>query len=88
MDESSKVCAEAMREFLRSKVDDIAEKLTDAVNGARPGHLINDSEELIRVAMDEFRRSAFEAAIQHKIDAAEAAFPPSGGSCHGPQESE
>lgn len=88
MDESLKVSPEALREFLRSKVDDIAEKLADAVNNARPGHLVNDSEELVRVAMDELRRSAFEAAIQQKIDAAEAAFPPSSGSCNGPQESE
>jgi len=87
MDASPKISAEALAAFLHGKVDDIAEKLTDAVNGARPGHLINDSEELVRVAMDELRRAAFEAAIQQKVNAAEAAFPPSGGPDDGPQES-
>ena len=87
MDESPKISPEALRRFLHGKVDEMAVKLTDAVNGARPGHLINDSEELIRAVMDEFRRGAFEAAIQEKIDAAEAAFSPSGGLHDGPQES-
>ena len=86
MDASPKISVESLRTFLHGKVDEIAETLTDAVNGARPGHLINDSEEIVRVAMDELRRAAFEAAIQQKVNAAEAAFPPSGGSNDGPQE--
>ena len=88
MDASPKISAEALRAFLHGKVDDIAEKLTDAVNSARPGHLINDSEEFVRVAMDELRRAAFEAAIQQKVDAAEAAFSPSSGLSDRPQEKE
>jgi hypothetical protein len=86
MDASPKISAEALRTFLHGKVDELAETLTDAVNAARPGHLINDSEELVRVAMDELRRAAFEAAVQQKVNAAEAAFSPSGGPYDGSQE--
>jgi hypothetical protein len=86
MDASEKISPEALRAFLHARVDDLAQTLADAVNAARPGHLINDSEEIIRVAMDDLRRTAFEAAVQERINAAEAAFPPSGGSKDRPQE--
>jgi hypothetical protein len=39
--------------------------------------VIRDSEERARDALDRFRRIAYEKAIQMKIDAAQAAFPPS-----------
>ena len=42
----------------------------------RLGSLINDSEEPVRQIGHEFLRAAFEAALQQKIDAAQAAFPP------------
>ena len=60
-------------------VEGLAEQIMGAVNGARKGQLINDSEEPVRVAGREFIRAAFEAAIQKRIAAAEAAFSPSGG---------
>ena len=79
MDECPKSSPEGLRRFLHGKVDELVERLTDSMNAERPGHLINDSEEPFREAMDELRRAAFEAAVQEKINAAEAAFPPSGG---------
>ena len=44
---------------------------------APSGHLIRDSEEPARVALDQFRAAMYEAALQAKVDAAEAAFSPS-----------
>jgi len=41
------------------------------------GRVIRDSEEKARDALDRFRRVAYEKAIQMKVNAAEAAFPPS-----------
>ncbi len=38
---------------------------------------IRDSEEKARDALDRFRQVAYEKAIQMKVNAAEAAFPPS-----------
>jgi hypothetical protein len=80
MDELPKISAEALKVFLRGKVDEIAEKVIDAVNEAEPGRLIADSEEQVRDIMGDLRRAVFEAAVQQKVDAAEAAFPPSAGS--------
>ena len=73
------VSPEALKRDLHGMVEGLAEQIMGAVNGARKGQLINDSEEPVRVAGHEFIRAAFEAAIQKKIAAAEAAFPPSGG---------
>ena len=72
------VSPEALKRDLHGMVDGLAEQIMGAVNGARKGQLINDSEEPVRVAGHEFLRAAFEAAIQQKIAAAEAAFSPSG----------
>jgi len=60
------------------KVDDIAEQVIASVNAAKPGRLITDSEEQVRDIMGELRRAVFETAVQQKVDAAEAAFSPSG----------
>jgi hypothetical protein len=73
------VSPEALKRDLHGMVDGLAEQIMGAVNGARKGQLINDSEEPVRVVGHEFIRAAFEAAIQQKIAAAEAAFSPSGG---------
>lgn len=73
------VSPEALKRDLHGMVDGLAEQIMGAVNGARKGQLINDSEEPVRVAGREFIRAAFEAAIQKRIAAAEAAFSPSGG---------
>ena len=78
MDELPKISAEALKVFLHRRVDEVAEKVIDAVNGAKPGQLITDSEEQVRDIMGELRRAVFETAVQQKVDAAEAAFPPSG----------
>ena len=78
MDELPKISAEALKVFLHGRVDEIAEKVIDAVNVAKPGRLIADSEEQVRDIMGELRRAVFETAVQQKVDAAEAAFSPSG----------
>jgi hypothetical protein len=78
MDELPKISAEALKVFLHGEVDEIAEKVIGAVNVAKPGRLITDSEEQVRDIMGELRRAVFETAVQQKVDAAEAAFSPSG----------
>ncbi len=67
-----KLRAELIAEFERT-----VEEVADAVDGAPTGHIIRDSEEKSRNALDRFRQKVFETALQGKIDAAEAAFPPS-----------
>lgn len=65
-----------MREAFERTMNDVAQ----AVNEARDGHLINDSEERCRDVLGEFRRLAYETAAQMRVEATEAdpAFFPSG----------
>jgi len=45
----------------------------------RPGRIIAGSEERVRDLFADLRQEAFEQAVQMRMDAAEAAFPPSEG---------
>lgn len=78
MDQLPWVSPEKLKARLHGMVDELAEQMMATMNAARPGHLIDDTEEPVRQAGKEFLRAAFEAAVQQKIDAAEASFPPSG----------
>ena len=79
MEELPRISVEQVRNILFQNVDVAAQKVTDALNQAKPGQLIADSEEPFRDIMSEFSRAAYEAVLQAKVDAAEAAFPPSAG---------
>ena len=72
------VSPEKLQAALQGLFEELSEKIARSVNEARSGHLINDSEMPVRQAGHEFLRAAFEAALQQKIDAVEASFPPSG----------
>jgi hypothetical protein len=52
-------------------------EVTEAVDKARIGAIIDDSEEPVRMATSRLRQMIFQKAIQMKTDAAEAAFSPS-----------
>jgi len=65
-------------EVIRKEVEGLVEEVADAVDEAPAGRVIRDSEYRARDALERFREKAYQTAIQLKIDAAEAAFPPSG----------
>jgi hypothetical protein len=67
----------AYREQMRAEVDRVLKEVADAVDNAPRGRVIRDSEEKARDALDRFRKMAYEQAIQMRVNAAEAAFPPS-----------
>jgi len=77
------VTAAKVKEFLHARVDEFAEKLVESMNQAQPGRLIADTEEVVRKLIHEFGQAAYQAALQQKVDAAEAAFPPSAGNNEG-----
>ena len=52
-------------------------EVTEALDTARIGAIIDDSEEPVRMATSRLRQMIFQKAIQMKTDAAEAAFSPS-----------
>ena len=67
----------AYREQMRAEVERVLREVADAVDNAPCGRVIRDSEEKARDALDRFRQIAYEKAVQMKVNAAEAAFPPS-----------
>jgi hypothetical protein len=77
MDELPPVAPEKLRAFLHGQVDALADEIMATMNAAKPGRLIADTEERVRDVGKEFMRLAYEAAVQQKVIAAEAAFPPS-----------
>jgi len=74
-----------MRELL-AEAERTVNEVADAVDNAPAGRVIRDSEEPAREALDRFRQRVYERVLQAKVDAAEAAFPPSGQSGDGEDE--
>lgn len=72
-----KLDREAYENQMRAEFERALQEVADAVDGASQGRVIRDSEEKARDALDRFRQVAYEKAIQMKVNAAEAAFPPS-----------
>jgi hypothetical protein len=77
MDEMPQVDAQALLPVVREQVEAAVWKMMQAVNHAPPGELITGSEEAARDIGHELTRAVYEAALQLRITAAEAAFPPS-----------
>ena len=78
MDEAlPKLDRERYREQMREAFERTLEEVADAVDQASRGRVIRESEHRARDALDEFRRTAYETAMQLKLDTAQAAFPPS-----------
>jgi hypothetical protein len=69
----------ALLESLRARFEELCKGVAEAVNQAPAGQVINASEEKVRDLFADFRRQAYQAAVQLRVDAAEAAFPPAEG---------
>ena len=65
-----------MRELL-AEAERTVNEVADAVDDAPAGRVIRDSEEKARDSLDHFREVVYQRVLQAKVDAAEAAFPPS-----------
>ena len=77
MNQSPKVSPKEFAESMREEVNQSLEQIMEAVNQAPDGAWISGSEEPVRDIMASLRVKAFERAVQKRVDAAEAAFPPS-----------
>jgi len=64
---------------MRAKLEEALGRVADAINEAPPGQIIAGSEEQGRDLFADLRQQAFETGLQMRVDAAEAAFPPSEG---------
>lgn len=69
--------AEELVKRMRQRVEACLGKVMAAVNGARDGHLIDDSEVAANDLLNDLKREVYEAALQARIDATEASFSPS-----------
>jgi hypothetical protein len=83
MESTPKLSRDEFIAQMREKIEDALGKVADAVNEAPPGRVIAGSEEQVRDVFADLRKDAFETALQMRLDAAEAAFPPSEGPDHG-----
>jgi hypothetical protein len=88
MESTPKLSREAYIQAMRQRVETLLGKVADAVNAAAPGQIITGSEEKVRDLFADLRRQAFEQAVQMRMDAAEAAFPPSEGSRDAPEQTQ
>jgi hypothetical protein len=73
---------------MRAKMEAMLGQVADAINDAPPGHIISGSEERVRDLFADLRQQAFEMGLQMRVDAAEAAFPPSEGPEHRQDQTE
>jgi hypothetical protein len=77
MDATPRVLPEQFAESMKREMEQYAKEVMEAVNEAPDGAWIAGSEERVRDLSAEMRRRVFEKAVQQRVDAAEAAFPPS-----------
>lgn len=76
-DVSRRLDREALKAQLLADFEAALDTVAESVEHARDGHWIDDSEEASRAALDRLKQQVYEATLQAKVDAAEAAFPPS-----------
>lgn len=62
---------------MKQEMEEYLKEVMEAVNQAPDGEWIAGSEERVRDLSAAMRRQVFERAVQQRVDAAEAAFPPS-----------
>jgi hypothetical protein len=77
METSPRVSPQQFAESMKQEFEQFAKDVMEAVNDAPDGQWIAGSEEQVRDLSAEMRRKVFERALQQRVDAAEAAFPPS-----------
>jgi hypothetical protein len=61
--DDKRVSAEELKQVLMADVERLAEQIAKAMNAAKAGRIIADSEELVRDAHAEFRQKAYQHAL-------------------------
>jgi hypothetical protein len=76
--DDQRITAEELRAELQADVKMLTEKIAQAINAARAGRIIADSEEPVRDAHAEFRQKAYQRALNLLRDkASQEDFSPS-----------
>ena len=71
-----RISKQQLKASLREDIEGVLDEVVEAMNQARPGSIIDDSEEWVRRAAGEFRRRLFEKALE--LRGQREAFSPSG----------
>ncbi len=58
-----KITPQELKAALKVDIDRLVEQVTQAINNAQPGRIINDSEEPVRDANAEFRQRLYQKAL-------------------------
>jgi hypothetical protein len=88
MESTSRMSRQEFIDRMRQKMEEALGLVADAINQAPPGQIIAGSEEEVRDVFADLRQQAFEMGLQMRLDAAEAAFPPSEGPGHRPDQAQ
>jgi hypothetical protein len=72
MDRLAKIDRDELIRRMHAKFEAVMTEVTQSVNDAPDGHLIDASEERCRDVLGEFRRQAYETAVQMRVEATEA----------------
>ncbi len=78
MDPQPQASADDLIAALRQQFEQLCHDINAAVNAAVPGRVITDSEEKVRDLLARFRQRTYQTAVQLRLDAVQAASPPSG----------
>jgi hypothetical protein len=77
MNDQPQLATQDLLDQLRGRFEQLCADVAAAVNRAPAGQVINASEEQVRDLLADFRQATYQAAIQLRLQAAQAAFPPS-----------
>jgi hypothetical protein len=75
--ETPRVPPQEFANSMKQDMEQYLKEVMEAVNNAADGEWISGSEEQVRDLTGAMRQCIFERAVQRRVDAAEAAFPPS-----------
>jgi hypothetical protein len=83
MNDQPQLSAQDLLDRLRGQFEKLCSDVAAAVNAAPAGQVINASEEKVRDLLADFRLTTYRAAVQLRLEAAQAASPPSAAPDHG-----
>lgn len=61
--EDKKITSQELKIALMKDIDQLAQEVAEAINNARPGRIIDDSEEIVRDANAKFRQRLYGKAL-------------------------
>ena len=88
MESTPKMSRDEFISQMRTKMEEALGRVADAINEAPPGQIISGSEEKVRDLFADLRQQAYQTGLQMRLNAAEAAFPPSERSGHGQDQAQ